>query len=128
MILQVGVKAFIQNDAGEYLFIRRVKVMDGEAESHWDIPGGRIEPSEDLVSALAREIMEETGMKLVGTPEIVSAQDIMPAGRDMHVVRLTYRAQAEGGLRLSDEHEESRWMTRDEALASNLDKYIREVI
>lgn len=128
MILQVGVKALIQNEVGQYLFIRRSKAMSDETMPHWDIPGGRIDPSEQLEVALAREITEETGMELVGTPELIAAQDIMPPGRDLHVVRLTYRAQAEGDLTLSDEHQESMWMTRHEALASNLDKYIRSVI
>lgn len=128
MILQVGVKALIQDEVGRYLFIRRVKVMDDEVEPHWDIPGGRIYPDEDLGRALAREIKEETGMRLAGSPHLIAAQDIMPPGRDLHVVRLTYRAQARGEVAISDEHQETKWMTRDEALASNLDKYIRAVI
>lgn len=128
MILQVGVKALIQNKSGEYLFIRRAKTMDGEAEPHWDIPGGRIDPAEELMVALAREIYEETGMKLEVVPELLAAQDIIPPGRDLHVVRLTYRARANGELKLSDEHQESKWMTSAEARQDNLDKYIRDII
>ena len=128
MILQVGVKALIQNDAGEYLFIRRMKTMDNEAEPHWDIPGGRINPEEELIVALAREIEEETGMVLEGTPDLLAAQDIIPPGRDLHVVRLTYQANATGAPILSQEHQEVSWMTREEALDANLDTYIREII
>jgi 8-oxo-dGTP diphosphatase len=128
MILQVGVKALIQNDAGKYLFIRRVRTMDNETEPHWDIPGGRIKPEEELTAALAREIDEETGMTLEGTPDLLAAQDIIPPGRNLHVVRLTYRAHAKGEPKLSQEHQELSWMTREEALDANLDKYIREII
>ena len=45
MILQVGVKALIKNDKGQYLFLRRSERMQAETEPHWDIPGGRIDPA-----------------------------------------------------------------------------------
>lgn len=127
MILQVGIKALIKNDAGQYLFLRRSERMQAETEPHWDIPGGRIDPTERLQVALAREIMEETGMELTDEPRLVAAQDIMVEAKDLHVVRLTYVANARGEITVSDEHQEHVWMTRDEALASHLDPYIREV-
>ena len=96
MILQVGVKALIKNDAGQYLFLRRSERMQAEIEPHWDIPGGRIDPTERLPVALAREIMEETGMELTDEPRLVAAQDIMVEAKDLHVVRLTYVANARG--------------------------------
>lgn len=127
MILQVGVKALIKNDAGQYLFLRRSERMQAETEPHWDIPGGRIDPTERLRVALAREIMEETGMELTGVPLLIAAQDIMVEAKDLHVVRLTYVASARGEITVSDEHQEHVWMTKEEALASHLDPYIREV-
>ena len=51
MILQVGVKALIKNDKGQYLFLRRSERMQAETEPHWDIPGGRIDPAERLEQA-----------------------------------------------------------------------------
>jgi ADP-ribose pyrophosphatase YjhB (NUDIX family) len=63
MKLQVGVKALIQNSSGKYLLLRRAKTMVNETETHWDIPGGRIEPEEGLQNALRREIAEETGLR-----------------------------------------------------------------
>lgn len=128
MILQVGVKALIKNDAGQYLFLRRSERMQAETEPHWDIPGGRIDPTERLQVALAREIMEETGMELTDEPRLVAAQDIMVEAKDLHVVRLTYVASAHGEITVSNEHQEHVWMTQDEALASHLDPYIREVL
>ena len=127
MILQVGVKALIKNDKGQYLFLRRSERMEAEIEPHWDIPGGRIDSTERLEQALAREIAEETNLTLSGVPQLIAAQDILVPAKDLHVVRLTYVANAHGEIAVSDEHQEYAWMTQDEALASHLDPYIREV-
>lgn len=48
MKLQIGVKLLIQNHEGEYLFIKRTKLLQNESEVSWDIPGGRIESNEYL--------------------------------------------------------------------------------
>ena len=128
MKLQVGVKALIENSEGKYLFMRRSQTFERETEAHWDIPGGRIEPEEALTEGLAREILEETGLELQGAPTLLAAQDIFVPSADLHVVRLTYVAQANGELNLSDEHEEYTWMSVEQAVASNLDPYLAEAL
>lgn len=128
MLLQVGVKILIENEAGEMLFLRRAQTMSGETRPHWDIPGGRIDPSESLMQALAREVQEETGMTLVDNPVLLAAQDIFVSEKDFHTVRLTYRGHASGEVKISDEHSEYIWMNVDEALTSELDPYTREVL
>lgn len=128
MKLQVGVKVLIQNDRSEYLFIQRSIAMPGETEPHWDIPGGRINPDEGLVDALVREVNEETGLGLVGAPQLIAAQDIFVQGKDLHVVRLTYGVKGVGNVRLSDEHLEYSWWTKPEVLTKNLDPYVRKVL
>ena len=97
MILQVGVKALIKNDKGQYLFLRRSERMEAEIEPHWDIPGGRIDSTERLEQALAREIAEETNLTLSGVPQLIAAQDILVPAKDLHVVRLTYLVSVGGG-------------------------------
>jgi N-hydroxyarylamine O-acetyltransferase len=41
----------------------------------WDIVGGHVEAGESLVDALAREVEEETGWQLVGTPRLMFLAD-----------------------------------------------------
>lgn len=128
MILQVGVKALIQNEKEQYLFLRRSQVVGDQTEITWDIPGGRIDAGEVLVDALKREIAEETGMILSGEPVLVAAQDIFVKKKDYHVVRLTYRVRAVGTVKLSDEHQELCWLSVDELGAINLDPYVHDIL
>lgn len=129
MILQVGVKALIQNSAGQYLFLQRSQAMDSEDEPSWDIPGGRINPHESLEDALAREIVEETGLHTQTTPTLIAAQDIFVTTKDLHVVRLTYTvACKESSIKLSHEHTEYRWVSLDEAHTLNLEPYLKSVV
>ena len=48
----VGVSAVVRDGLGRILLIRT-------AEAGWELPGGRVEPGEDLITALVREVREE---------------------------------------------------------------------
>lgn len=54
MKLQVGVKALIANKRGEFLFLKRAGNLPDGSGIRWDVPGGRIDPSETLTEALGR--------------------------------------------------------------------------
>lgn len=127
MILQVGVKALIKQ-GDSYLFLRRSKAFKAGPQK-WDIPGGRIEPDEPLHEALAREVLEETGLDLDSVGELLAAQDIFVQEKDLHAVRLTYVASASGDTVISDEHDKFSWMTMEQIIAEpHVDKYLREVL
>jgi len=108
--------------------MRRDSLKYPETDAHWDIPGGRIDAHEELGDALAREVAEEVGMELVGTPRLLAAQDIMVPSNDLHVVRLTYSGNAIGSPHLSDEHSEYAWMKTVDILATDVDPYVRKVL
>ena len=129
MQLQVGVKAFIKNASGKYLLLKRAIVFTDEKESHWDIPGGRINPGEPLYEGLAREIKEETGLVMKGDPKILIAQDILRPERELHVVRLTFTVSATGKVAIdSKEHADFQWVTMKELKKLNHDLYLTPVL
>jgi ADP-ribose pyrophosphatase YjhB (NUDIX family) len=57
---EVAVGAVVRR-GDEILLIRRAR---GTAVGQWSIPGGRVEFGEGLKSALAREVLEETGLEV----------------------------------------------------------------
>jgi 8-oxo-dGTP diphosphatase len=126
MKLQVGVKVLLRNSKGLYLLIQRSKAFSDGTE--WDIPGGRIKPSELLGDALAREIQEEIGVTLSSSLQLIKAKDIMVPDINLHVVRLTYTAQFDGAITLSHEHRSFKWVTKQEALAMNIDPNLAEIL
>ena len=127
MELQVGVKILLQNKEGKFLVLQRSKIKYPEVGAKWDIAGGRIDPDIRLLENLKREVMEETGLEIMGEPRLLAAQDILKPGK--HVVRLTYLGQTNGEVVLSDEHQDYKWLTLEEIKKLEpMDLYFREVL
>src|SRR5208282_5428774 len=58
-LFYLGNKALIQNNNSEVLLLH---IRRNENEDYYDLPGGRVDKSEDIEAALAREVQEETGI------------------------------------------------------------------
>ncbi|MEV7550648.1 NUDIX domain-containing protein [Amycolatopsis sp. NPDC089917] len=108
--IAVAVSAFIQDDEGRILMIRRT---DNDL---YAIPGGQLELGETLAQAAVREVREETGIEcevtgvigLYSNPNHVIAYD---DGEVRQEFSICFRAiHTAGDLRTSDESKEVLWV------------------
>ena len=107
----LAVKALVADEQDRVLMIRRS--MKSKFYGHcWDLPGGKVDPGEDFDAAVAREVLEETGLT-IGLEGVAGAAEY-----DMPAVRLAVlflEARSRGGeVRLSDEHDAFDWVPRAE--------------
>jgi 8-oxo-dGTP diphosphatase len=73
------VGALVRDAQGRLLMVQR---GHEPAAGTWSIPGGRVEPGESDAEAVAREVLEETGLvvkpgDLVGTVERQTSSDVV---------------------------------------------------
>jgi ADP-ribose pyrophosphatase YjhB (NUDIX family) len=108
--IAVAVSAFIQDDDGRILMIRRTD------NNLYSIPGGQLELGETLAEAAVREVREETGIEcevtgvigLYSDPKHVIAYD---DGEVRQEFSICFRATPVGGtLEVSDESREVLWV------------------
>lgn len=60
--LTLGVRAIVRSDDGKFLLVRHTYTPG------WHFPGGGVEKGEASVSALGKELLQETGLQLGGVP------------------------------------------------------------
>ena len=75
-LLTPGVRAFIADDRGRLLFIRR------RDNCLWALPAGAMELGETVFDALKREVKEETGIDVLSATLIAIYSGPRFAGRD----------------------------------------------
>lgn len=81
----------------------------------WSIPGGRVQPGETLEAAVARELLEETGLA-VEAKQLLGFVDIHDGGQ--HFVILDFEAELLEGSPLAplpgDDALKARWVSISE--------------
>lgn len=93
-------------DRDRLLMVRRGR---GVAAGEWSIPGGRVEPGELVVSAVVREVAEETGLEVVCDRFLGWVERI---GEDYHYVILDFVVTVLDAqpLRAGDDAAEALWV------------------
>ena len=106
------VQAWIERD-GEFLTLRRAaEPLKGE----WNMPGGFVEPDESGPEAIAREVLEETGLEIEADGVIGIFSSRYGRAEDATAIfDVAYRCRLVGGeMQVSDESLEAGWFTLDE--------------
>jgi len=124
--LEIVGRALIKNK-NKYLVLRRAakNLFSGT----WELPGGKLESFELLEESLKREVFEETGLLIdIKKPalQISSriATEIIYEGTTFIVV-INEALIRSGKIRLSQEHDDYRWVTKKEILKLNLTPLIK---
>jgi len=105
----VGVGAVIVEDGKVLLIRRRYEPLKG----HWSLPGGMVEVGETLEAALAREMLEETGL-VVDVGPVIEVFDRIMRDEDRrvryHFVLIDYLCRATAGeLRAGSDVDAAVW-------------------
>ncbi len=113
LILGVGGALF---NNGKLLMVKR-NADKRMAPNMWEIPGGKVEFSEDPEDALKREFLEETGINV----EIVRPYSTWSHVQDAETfyIEIDYVVQcknAESVKLSSEEHSEYKWAAKNEEL------------
>ncbi|MDR6227472.1 NUDIX hydrolase [Desmospora profundinema] len=123
---KIAAKAIVF-DGDRVLVLRKSPAERSARDSHgWDFPGGGLEPSEPLMDALYREVLEETGlhMKVIGPAYIYD--DIQD---EKHLIIIKFAChQPMGQIKLSAEHESYHWTRVSELNQSSYPEWMKEEI
>lgn len=112
----LGAFALIERDQ-RFLLVQNERTIRGALARTWDLPGGQVEPGETLLEALARELREETGLELAGSPRFLFVQEGLRrrSGRRVHAWRsFFFGVDAAGTPRPGGEILDLRWLHRVE--------------
>lgn len=125
----VGVGAVVIRDGRVLLGKRGHEPLKGQ----WSLPGGAVEVGETLKEAVAREILEETGLCIHVGPVIEILDRITPDshGRiEYHFVLVDYLCTAEDGAALApgSDLEALEWVAEDNLARFSLSEQTLSVV
>lgn len=109
-LMYVGQKAFIEKDDQVLILM--------DPDLGLDFPGGKIQEGEtDFTEALKREVREETSLEIEKGDAFFTWYNVFGphhrnAGKKVYLVGFKCR-YVSGEVRLSDEHSEYRWVSRE---------------
>lgn len=122
---QVGVKALIV-DANRLLMLKTTEF------NAWEVPGGRINANESIHRALSRELAEELpGTRILRVGSILLAEQSnfrLKDGSRLLLLFYPVVARLPRILRISTEHSEFRWVSRDDIPMLSVQSNVRRAV
>lgn len=124
------VGAYIRNHDGRYLFVRSHKWADGTI---WTVPGGHIEIGETVEEATVREVKEEVGLTVRFIRHFETCEAIFPRKfwKKKHFFFFECECETTNDESVHIDHDEIQeavWMTKEEALQTDLEDFTRKNI
>lgn len=130
-ILLVNRCFVLDETKSKFLLIKR-SAQDSNNPGLWEVPGGKLDEGQDLSHALEREVLEETGLLVEPSQRLMYADSQMATIKKyegmLYLVLFGIGQIVGGKLQLSEEHEDSAWVTYDEALDYNLSPEVRKAL
>ncbi|MFN8146184.1 MAG: NUDIX domain-containing protein [Candidatus Nanopelagicales bacterium] len=119
--------------AGRLLLVRRGQEP---GRGLWSVPGGRLEPGETVAQGCAREVLEETGVRVVPGALVGTVERAAPDGStyvidDLDCTVADDVGTADGGLpllRAGDDADDAAWASLDDLDALPLVPLLRETL
>lgn len=112
MKLFIATKAFIEFN-GKILILRESsKYLDGTQLNKYGVPGGRVNPGENFIESLKREILEETGLQIsVGDPFFADEWRPIVDGLSWQIVGVFFKCTTDSDeVVLSEDHDDFAWI------------------
>ena len=122
----VTVGALIKGPSGRILIVETTKW-----KGTWGVPGGKVEWGESLEAAVAREFMEEVGLKLNDIRFAMFHEAILDPQfyKESHFIMFNYLARSDGEDVVSNEEiVRWEWVTPEVALDYALNSYTQILI
>ena len=119
------VRGIIKNDCGEILIVKRHPKSRTDPEK-WELPGGKVEKGEFFADALVREIKEETNLDVDVGDFCEAVQNDYSHKRTVQI--MMYLIDAEGEVKISDEHTEFMWASLDKIKTLEISTSLKKVL
>lgn len=133
--IRPGIKAFIVSDDGKVLVVKEKVQRFGKETIIYDVPGGGIDPGENLEEALKREVMEEVGLQIKIDRPVGNWDFIIPSFEDpnfnVHIICMGYQCHLIGEKQIDINHNTAElenifgalWMSKEQILALENDVF-----
>lgn len=109
----------------QYLILKRTHNVH-TYPNYWDFPGGRLEVGEDVNKGLEREVMEETSLKIKIIKPAFTFHEVLNGHGVCFIVYLCEKKSGE--IKLSNEHTEYKWATKEEILELKIENFLKEYL